>query len=208
MNMTYTFSKLRLAILCAALVLLGFIGFASIRLLGVPHDETHYHANFALYINGIRDEFKNFTFYEEVAACTGTNVFSPKSRTHMHDQNSHLIHVHDGGVTWGNFFENLGYTLGDTLVKTDKGLYVQGQDGNTLTFWLNGEPQTHIANTIIQSKDALLISYGTADKTTLQKQYDSIEKDAAEWNVKKDPNACSGGESNTFWHRVQRAVWY
>ncbi len=166
----------------------------------------HYHANFALYINGSKDEFKSFTFYEEVAACDANSQDNPKVRTHMHDQKNHLIHVHDGGVTWGQFFANLGYTLGDDLVQTDNGIYITGDDGNKLSFVLNGNPTTTIANQHINSEDTLLINYGKDNQATLDKRYGGITRDAGQANLTKDPAACSGGHEFTFWSRLTQAL--
>src|ERR1700712_2988322 len=64
----------------ASLVLLG-IRFATYSL-----PSTHYHANFALYINGQREEFKAAHYYEEIAACTAAGPIQPAERAHMHDE--------------------------------------------------------------------------------------------------------------------------
>jgi hypothetical protein len=186
--------------------LLGAIWLVALRYITYQSDNVHYHANFALYINGQRDEFKSFTFYEEVQACTSDNVDNPKTRVHLHNQDPALIHIHAHGVTWGQFFDNLGYTLGDTLVKTDKGVYVDGQDGNELTFWLNGKPADAIANTLINSEDRLLINYGKDDQATLQKRYDDIPKTAGEANTKNDPATCSGDEKLTPSQRLKKSL--
>lgn len=191
-------------------VLIGFVlgatWLVALRYVTYQSDNVHYHANFALYINGQRDEFKSFTFYEEVQACTSDNVDNPKNRVHMHNQDSDLIHVHAHGVTWAQFFDNLGYTLGDTLVKTDKGVYVDGQDGNKLTFWLNGKPVEIIASTLIKSEDRLLINYGKDDQVTLQKRYDSVAQTAREANTKNDPATCSGDEKLTPLQRLKKSL--
>ena len=79
-----------------------FVAFA-LRFATVDAVVTHYHANFALYVNGVRDEFKSPTFYEEISSCTTTHHDDPKSRTHMHGSEFDTIHVHDDGVTWGHF---------------------------------------------------------------------------------------------------------
>jgi hypothetical protein len=97
------------------------VGAVVLRLFTLTPHTTHYHANFALYINGQRDEFKSFTFYEEVQSCAGHDTNNPKIRVHLHDQKNDVVHVHDAAVTWGHFFANLGYSLGDTFIKTDAG---------------------------------------------------------------------------------------
>src|SRR3989344_6900954 len=115
-------------LIALAIFLLGIVSFIAFRFATFNgNDDVHYHANFALFVNDQRDEFKNFTFYEEVSACSNEAKDNPKTRVHMHDQNNGLVHVHAHGVTWGQFFHNLGYVLGDSLVKTDDGVYINGQ---------------------------------------------------------------------------------
>jgi hypothetical protein len=106
---------------------------------------------------------------------------------------------------WGHFFANLGYTLGDSLVKTDQGVFVDGQGGK-LTFMLNGKEVNGVANTLIKSEDVLLINYGNDDKATLEQRYDSIEKDAGEYNKRNDPSSCSGGKPLSFAEKLKHAI--
>lgn len=193
-----------------ALLLVGFaagvMALIGVRFATYRDDSVHYHANFALYINGQRDELKNFTFYEEVNICSSDELDNPKTRVHLHEQNASLVHVHAHAVTWGQLFDNLGYTLGNNLVKTDKGVYVDDQDGKQLTFMLNGEPVQTAANRVIKSEDVLLINYGQDDDKTLKTRYDAIPRDAAKANTQKDPNACSGGTEATPKARLLNAI--
>lgn len=55
-----------IAIALAAGFLLGAIWLVALRYVTYKNDAVHYHANFALYINGQREEFKSFTYYEEI----------------------------------------------------------------------------------------------------------------------------------------------
>lgn len=185
---------------------LSVIATTAVRFALIKDTAVHYHANFALYVNGQEDPFKSFTFYEEIAACDTHELDNPKPRVHMHDQNAHLVHVHAHAVTWGAFFDNLGYTLGDTLIKTDNGVYITGDDGNKLTFYINGQKVDHIADTVIKSEDVLLINYGKDSDAILKQRYDAIPRDAHKANVTKDPAACSGGETLTFWSRLKQAL--
>lgn len=186
--------------------LLGTLWLIAARFITYKSDNTHYHSNFALYINGQRDEFKNFTFYEEVQACGSDEKNEPKHRTHLHDNVNHIIHVHEPGVMWGHFFANIGYTLGDDLIKTDAGLFIDGQEDTKLTFILNGQEVNNIANRHIKSEDTLLINYGKDDETTLKQRYDGITKDAAEYNKRNDPSSCTGSKELTFTERLKEAV--
>lgn len=196
----------RIAVAVAVGFVLGMLWLVAARFISYTSANTHFHANFALYINGQRDEFKNFTFYEEVQSCGSDEKNDPKHRVHMHDNINHVVHVHEAGVMWGHFFANLGYTLGDKLVQTDQGLYINGQDGAKLTFVLNGKEVNNIANKPIKSEDVLLVSYGKDDQTTIQKRYDGITKDAAEFNKRNDPSSCTGTKPLTFGQRLKKAV--
>ncbi len=185
--------------------LIGALWLTTARFVLFKDDNVHYHANFALYVNGKRDMFDNFTFYEEVQSCGSDQVNDPKIRVHLHDNNPSVIHVHDAGVTWGHLFANLGYTLGNGILKTDDGTFVDGT-GGSLHFVLNGKLVDGVANTTIRSEDTLLIDYGNDDQTVLQSRYDQIPKDAKEFNAHNDPSTCSGSEPATFTTRLKHAV--
>jgi hypothetical protein len=201
------FTKLQKHLIIFAFgILVAFIAITAVRFALAKDPSVHYHANFALHINGQRDEFKSFAYYEEVAACDTHESDNPKVRTHMHDNKNHLVHVHDSGVTWAAFLANLGYTLGDNLIQTDDGVYITGDDGNKLSFTLNGQSENLIANKVIQNEDVLLINYGKDNQQTLGQRYDAIPKDAHQANVTKDPAACSGGHEFTFWARLKQAL--
>lgn len=189
-----------------AAFLLGAVSFVGYRYATYKSDNVHYHANFALYIDGNKDNFKDMTFYEEVQACASDDHDSPTSRVHMHDENPALIHVHAHAVTWGHFFANIGYTLGDTLVKNDANTYVDGVDGNKLTFILNGQPTSSVANRLIKSEDTLLITYGKEDAATIKSRYDAIPRDAPKANTTYDPASCSGGQALTPLQRLKTVL--
>lgn len=190
------------------LVFLGALLVVFFRYFTIKDTSVHYHANFELYVNGQQDQLNGPGYYQEVTACNAHDHGSVKSRTHMHDNVNHTVHVHDHSVTWGNFFANLGYTLGDTVVVTEKGTYVDGQDGNKLSFILNDQPVTRVSNTIIKSEDVLLINYGKDDAKTLQTRYEAIPKDAKTYNVTKDPAACQGGNELTPLNRLKQALGF
>ena len=166
---------------------------------------THYHANFAVFIDGKREEFKGPGYYEEVQSCV--TLENPRNRTHMHMPDNNVVHVHDKFVTWGNFFENIGWALGpDTLVTTNA--VYRTQDGKTLTFLLNGKEVTSPYNKMVKDEDTLLISYG--DGSADHKQQAEAAKHpttAHTANVQHDPAACKGAEPLGFKTRLKKALW-
>lgn len=199
--------KLSLPLLGAVLFLLGALSVIAVRFVTVKDTSVHYHANFSLYVNGQKDDFKSFTFYEEVQACSADDATNVKAKAHMHNQTPDLIHVHAAGVTWGQFFANLGYGLSNKALTTDKGVFVNDQDGNHLSFILNGQPVALVANEMIKSEDTLLINYGKDDNETIQTRADAIPDTSREANTQNDPATCSGGDHEpTFTDRLKAAL--
>lgn len=199
--------KRRLIIALLAGFLIGTLWLVAVRFVSFKDDRIHYHANFALYVNGQRDEFKSSTFYEETQACSADEV-GPRARVHLHDQKPSLVHVHDAGATWGHLFANIGYGLTNKALQTDEAVFVDGQDDKRLRFMLNGQRVDSLANEVIQSEDVVLVSYGEDDDDTLQRRYEQITKDAAEYNSKNDPSACSGSKPLTFADRLKKAIGF
>lgn len=187
----------------AAVFLFGFVSYGIARLVFIDRHQTHYHANFALYVNGQRDEFKNFTFYEEVTACSDAHHSNPKSRVHMHSNINNVIHVHDDGVTWAHFFNNLGYVFADGLLRTNKDLFTENETAK-FTYILNGNVIKNISDKTINSEDVLLINYGSESPEVIKERYNGLSHSAHEYNEKSDPNTCSGGQAESFMDRLKR----
>ncbi|HSX46111.1 MAG TPA: hypothetical protein VLG27_03865 [Candidatus Saccharimonadia bacterium] len=188
-------------LLVGILVLLG-IRFFTYKL----PDQVHYHANFVLFINGQREEFKGPQYYQEVAVCSSTNAITiPQERAHMHDNINNVIHVHDHAVTWGQFFANLGWTLGPNFITTpDNTIYAQNGT-EQLHLMLNGQDYTGLgglSNTVIKDQDKLLVSYGDISQTQLKQEYGIIPSTAHHYDVTKDPASCSGSEKVTLHDRL------
>jgi hypothetical protein len=194
-----------------SLLLIGFVigvlWFGTLRFLLVHPAETHYHANFAVYINGQREEFKSFAYYEEVAACTSAYADNVKGRTHMHDNVNDVIHVHDKRVTYQDFFENIGWSIGPDFVHTDTTLYANTET-ETVKYILNGEEIERVDNKVVGDEDRLLVSYGPADED-VNAEFKTVASSAAEVDAKQDPMTCSGlngpGEAS-FSARLKRAI--
>lgn len=193
-------------LLCAvALVLFGFVIFVGVRFLTYKEHEVHYHANFALYIDGTRDEFKGPGYYEEVVACHEDHESNPSERSHMHGNVNDVIHVHAEGVTWGHFFANIGYTLSDSLIQTHDKTYVNGENGQ-LKFILNGKQESDISNRKIESEDRLLIDFGNDDDSSEMKKYDDVAKSAHEYNTSSDPSTCGSSAKLGFWAKLNASL--
>ena len=195
--LTKKWSLFALGLVLGALIILG-IRFTTYKLPA----HVHYHANFAVYINGAREQFKDPSYYEDVMACTPTgNDMTPAERAHMHENINDAVHVHDHAVTWGQFFTNIGWSIGDDFIKTRTTMY-QASGDQKLHILINGQDYTGltpITNTQIKDEDVLLVSFGDISKATLQTEYKSISHSAHKYDVGKDPQTCSAGGGQVTW---------
>lgn len=189
--------------IAASCLVIGAAIILGIRFVTYKPDDVHYHANFALYINGQHEMFQGAQYYTEVAMCTESTAMTPVGRAHMHNNVNNVVHVEDHAVTWGQFFTNIGWTLGPNFIQTpDNTMYVE--NGNQkLNIILNGQDYTDLgsmANNVIKDQDKLLISYGDESEAVLMQQYKAIPSTAHHYDVTKDPASCSGGHSTVTVH--------
>jgi hypothetical protein len=185
-------------------LLLGMLVILGIRFFTYNPHMVHYHANFAVYLNGQQELFKEPSYYEEVNICNMKGTLTPQARTHMHDEEAGVIHVHDQAVTWGQFFENLGWEVGPDFIHVRDKLHV-ADDTNKLNILLNGQNLTgltSITDQVIQDRDRLLVSFGPADQPTLDKEYKTVPNNAAEVDKKNDPSTCAGADTVTIRDRL------
>jgi len=189
---------LGVGLVVGALVVLG-IRFAAYR-----PAHTHYHANFAVYINGQREEFASPFHYEETGAgaCTAEEAMTPAERTHMHGQVKDIVHVHDTAVTWGNFFQNLGWTVNDTLIQTDDKVYLADAT-NKITFIIDGREYQDVTKEVIRDQSRLLVDYGGTSEDVLQQEFANVASTAGEYDAGTDPASCQSGVNPTFRDRLR-----
>ena len=179
-------------------ILVGGLIMASIRVATYQPVRTHYHSNFALYLNGVQEKFDNPKYYQEVAICkTSKGISDPQERTHMHNEEAGLVHVHDHAVTWGQFFNNLGMTIGsDFIIDTDGKKYM-GDETNKLNLYIDGQDYTDLtslANMVIKDRQKVLVSFGSINDATIKEELKTIPDNAEEANNSKDPSSCAGEE--------------
>ncbi len=193
-------------IIFLAIFILGALWAASLRFILLVDTSVHYHANFAVFVDGQRDPFDSFTFYEEVTACSPDHSGDPASRAHMHDQVSDVVHVHDEAVTWAHFFNNLGYNIGADTLQTISDTYVTQDDGPELRYVLNGQlvRGRTLSISVIGNEDVLLVDYSADDEDVLMGRYAQIEASASDYNERPDPASCSGSEGDSLGDRIKR----
>ncbi len=180
-------------------VLIGVAGLLGLRFATYQKPHIHYHANFAVFINGQREEFTSPIYYTD-GGCTGYGVMTPVMRAHMHDRVNNVVHVEDTAVTWGQFFENMWWSLGPDFIQKSDGTMYKADVTNKLHVYSNGHDYTasdSLANMAIKDTDRVLISFGNDDKQALDKQYQSVGTTAAKYDTTADPATCSGSHQTT-----------
>ncbi len=185
-------------------VALGVLALLAVRFATYSSPTVHYHANFAVFINGVREEFKSPQYYQEVNICS-LNGATPISRVHMHDQVNNVVHVHAAAVTWGEFFQNIGWGIGSNYLATPDTVYVASGD-NQLNLLIKGKNVTGITNigqTVIHDRDQLLVSFGNESGSQLKQQFKAVGSTAAKYDTQKDSSSCSGSEGPTISDRLQ-----
>lgn len=186
-------------------VLIGVLSLLLIRFFTYSPPHVHYHANFAVYVNGQQEQFKGSQYYQEVAVCTTSGITLPQQRAHMHDNINNVLHVHDHAVTWGQFFENLGWYVGPNFIEDASGHLYQADDTNKLHILINGQDYTGltpITNMVIKDQSRLLVSYGDISDAQLQQEYKAVPSTAKHYDETNDPASCAGSEKITVSDRL------
>ncbi len=181
----------------------GAVIILGIRFFTYKTDTVHYHANFALYVNGQQEQFSGMQYYTEAEMCTLDTTMIPTERAHMHDNVNNVVHVEDHTVTWGQFFVNLGWYIGPDFIESPDGTMYKESGDSKLNVIVNGQNYTDlggVANRVIKDQDKLLLSFGSINDNTLLQAYSSIPNTAQHYDVTKDPESCSGSKSNVTMH--------
>jgi hypothetical protein len=176
-------------------LLLGALALLAIRFATYHNPKgVHYHANFAMYIDGQRQQLNEPFYYEAVGAgCDPNEKMTPHERAHMHDNVNSIVHVHDSAVTWGNFFQNIGWVVDTSLIEDSHGKIYMADGQSKVTFILNGKTTDNVVNQVIGDQDRLLVSFGISSEQDLQNQFNSVPATAHQADISKDPASCGGG---------------
>ncbi len=188
-----------------ASVTAGALIFMGIRFVNYqPAEEVHYHSNFGLYVNGQREQFKNPLYYSEIEdSCSAEEKeITANERAHMHENVYDVVHVEDNAVTWGHFFQNLGWVVDNNVIRTDK-LTLLPDDDNKITFVLNGEKVDFLVNRQIENRDRLLVNYGDSSDKDIQKYFTNVASTAEKYNNSQDPASCGSHTKNSLRERFQ-----
>jgi hypothetical protein len=193
--------KTKWAVAAFAFVL-GILIILAIRFATYNPQRVHYHANFAVYVNGQKEEFKNPIYYITLAAmCSAGASDSPTDRVHMHSGVNNVVHVEDKAVTWANFFQNIGWVVDPRVIRNLDGLFIP-DDQNKITFILNGKQVDGAMRLVINDQDKLLVDYGKTSDAQIKKEYSAIPSTAHQYDVKPDPKSCSGSKKPSLHERL------
>ncbi len=183
-------------------VLLGVLLILGVRFFTYHPEHVHYHANFAVYINGQREQFADPQLYEESgAACAEEKQMTPMQRAHMHDNVNDVVHVHDHAVTWGQFFLNLGWVVDAKVIETTNQTLLPDAS-HKISFMLNGQIMDNVSNRVIGDQDKLLVDYGSVDQA-VKEQYTGIANKALKYDTSSDPRSCGSNVAPTLRERLR-----
>ena len=119
-------------------------------------------ASFAIFTNGT---FRPFT-------ASKYHNLSPDA--YIESSNPNIVKVKKTGITWGDFFQTLPFSLTDDCLTTGtRETFCTGSKG-TLKFYLNGVQQEKILGQEIQNNDQLLVTFGNEFETVIKEQFDQI----------------------------------
>ena len=191
-------------------IVLGALLIGAIRWLNLePPAHVHFHANWALIVDGQRVDLTADRYMEDVAACMADPANQrPEDRVHMHNHDQDVIHVHDAGVTWGHLLANLRMGIGDDYIDMGDVRLVNDAE-KSLKFVLNGNRIRSLRNLTIVNRDRLLISFGSESvETVIASQFPHVSDNAEVMNSTPDPASCSGNVEETTSERLRRAFWF
>jgi hypothetical protein len=186
-------------------LLLGVVRYSA----SAADQAVHYHANWAVFVNGQRLDLSGNDYMEDVMQCSVDPTHQrAEERVHMHANNQDVVHVHASGVTWGHLLANLGMWAGRDYLDLGDRVLRNGPDGQ-LKLIRNGQSTFSLRALPIESEDRLLISFGPESvDEVIATQFPSVASTAGEYNTLPDPASCSGGAEESTATRLRRAFLF
>jgi hypothetical protein len=168
-------------VVLAALLLLGFGGDDVTEVIvqectvGEPGCElrqgVHWHANFAVFLNGEAYDFNDPRFLVE-------DPDDPRENVNLHEPRYTVVHVHREQTTFDEFFKSLEWKLTDSCITTIDGEEYCNNDAASLKFVVNGVRIDSLRFQDITDLARVLISYGDETDEQLMEQFDLVGDDA------------------------------
>ena len=132
---------------------------------------VHWHANFAVFINGEPYDFDDPRMVVE-------DSDDPRHNVHIHEPRYTVIHIHREQSTWDEFFKALEWRLTDTCLTIIDGEEYCTSETASLKFVINGVRVDSIRFQDITDIDRVLISYGSETDEELMAQFNLVGDDA------------------------------
>lgn len=134
-------------------------------------EEVHVHADFLFVLLDTKVDFTGEKYQSDISQILHQHI-------HFHDGVDTMIHRHAEGITLGDFFSSLQYTLSNSCVTTDSAVTYCSDTQNTLQLFVNSKNVEDIANYVIQEKDQILLFYGPKDSEKIKTFQSNITDEA------------------------------
>lgn len=170
-------------ILLPAVILVVFaIGFVTYKLSTVPTTPVHYHANFAIFIDGKQVDFTKPSLMH-IKPCTNDESESsePEENVHLHDQVGNVVHLHAAGISWRTFFHSIKFDLNSFTNEKELSVYSKGEKVSPGYLDQEIQKQDQVLFHIASESAAAKI----ADDSNLIKESEAVGTSAAEYDAGK-----------------------
>jgi len=134
-------------------------------------EEVHIHADFLVAINGQLWDFTADKYQSSSTQKLADDI-------HLHDHQGNVLHRHASGITIGDFFSSLGFTLSNDCLITDTKETYCGDEENVLQVYVNGEKVTAAATYIPAEEDQILVYFGRDEQSLIEPLLSDITDEA------------------------------
>lgn len=176
----------------------------------VPAKPPHYHANFAVFIMGVQENFSKPSLMT-IQPCTDEVHHSdnPLENVHLHDQVGNVVHLHMDGITWKQFFESINFNLEQEVQKNQS-----TPSGLIISYYSNEEKKDHsILDQVIQPQERLLIDVSTQSAAIastdprIVTEYEKVGNSAKDFDEGKiGIEQCGSGYTRSLWQRFKLSL--
>lgn len=177
-----------------------FVGYKTIQIPAIP---VHYHANFAVFIDGKQADFTSPSLMH-IKPCTNDEHESsdPKENVHLHDQVGNVVHVHANGISWQIFFSTIKFNLPEKANEKIMSVYSAGKQVSQGYLDEEIKPQDQLL-IHIASKSAV---QSISDDPLLQKEEEAVGTNASQYDEGKvGVEKCGVDGTRTLFQRFKLA---
>ncbi len=177
--------------------------FVAKKTLAVPQEPVHYHANFAVFVEGKQVDFTKPSLMH-IAPCTDDVHVStdPKENVHLHDQIGNVVHLHMDGISWNTFFSTVGFDLLPATNEKSLSVYSKGK-----------KVSEGVLHDTIQKQDEILVHIASqsgkehiSQDPQLQQEFEKVGTNASEYDAGNiGIEKCGAQGKRTLWQRMKIA---